>query len=39
MKNRIKRIISNILETIADWVRRKPLLTIVLAILLIWSCF
>jgi hypothetical protein len=37
--NRTERIISGILEAIADWVRRKPLLTLVLAILLIWYCF
>ena len=39
MKNRIKRIISGALAPIADWVRRKPLVAVVLAILLIWSCF
>ena len=33
--NRIERIISGTLEDIADWVRRKPLLTLLLALLLI----
>ena len=35
MKHRIERIISGALEDIADWVRRKPLLALVLALLLI----
>ncbi len=35
--NRTERIISGTLEDIADWVRRKPLLTLVLALLLIKS--
>ena len=39
MKHGIERIISGTLEAIADWVRRKPLLVFVLAILLIWFCF
>ena len=33
--NRIKRIISGTLEPIADWVCRKPLLALILALLLI----
>jgi hypothetical protein len=33
--NRTERIISGTLEDIADWVRRKPLLALVLALLLI----
>jgi len=37
--NRIERIISGTVGVITDWVRRKPLLALVLAILLIWSCF
>jgi hypothetical protein len=39
MKHRMKRIISGTVGVIADWVRRKPLLALVLAILLIWFCF
>ena len=35
MKHRIRRIISGALEAIADWIRRKPLLALVLALLLI----
>ena len=35
MKNRIERIISGTLEGIANWVRHKPLLALVLALLLI----
>jgi high-affinity K+ transport system ATPase subunit B len=35
MKHGIKRIISGTLEPIADWVRHKPLLALVLALLLI----
>ena len=35
MKHRIGRIISGTVELIADWVRRKPLLALVLALLLI----
>jgi hypothetical protein len=35
MKHRIERIISGTLEDIADWVRHKPLLALVLALLLI----
>ena len=35
MKHRIERIISGTLEPIADWVRRKPLLALVLALLFI----
>jgi hypothetical protein len=35
MKRRIERIISGTLEPIADWVRRKPLLALVVALLLI----
>jgi hypothetical protein len=35
MKHRIERIISGALEDIADWVRRKPLLALLLALLLI----
>jgi hypothetical protein len=35
MRHRIVRIISGTLEATADWVRRKPLLTLVLALLLI----
>ena len=35
--NRSARIISGTLEPIADWVSRKPLLTLVLALLLIKS--
>ena len=37
MKHRIERIISGTLEATADWVSRKPLLTLVLALLLIKS--
>ena len=33
--NRIERIISGTLEPFADWVRRKPLLALVLALLII----
>ena len=33
--NRIERIISGTLEPVADWVRHKPLLALVLALLLI----
>jgi hypothetical protein len=33
--NRIERIISGTLEASADWVRRKPLLALLLALLLI----
>ena len=33
--NRTERIISGTLEDIADWVRRKPLLALLLALLLI----
>jgi high-affinity K+ transport system ATPase subunit B len=33
--NRIERIISGTLEASADWVRHKPLLALVLALLLI----
>jgi hypothetical protein len=35
MKHRIGRIISGAVETSADWVRHKPLLALVLALLLI----
>ena len=35
MKHRIGRIISGTLEATADWVRHKPLLALVLALLLI----
>jgi hypothetical protein len=35
MKHRMKRVISGTLEPIADWVRRRPLLALVLALLLI----
>ena len=35
MKHRTARIISRTLEPIADWVCRKPLLALVLALLLI----
>ena len=35
MKHRIERIISGALEATADWVRHKPLLALVLALLLI----
>ena len=35
MKHGIKRIISGALEASADWVRHKPLLALVLALLLI----
>jgi len=35
MQHRITRIIEGTLEVIAVWVRRKPLLTLVLALLLI----
>ena len=35
MKHRIERIISGALEASADWVRHKPLLALVLALLLI----
>ena len=35
MKHRIERIISGTVEGIADWVRHKPLLALVLALLLI----
>jgi hypothetical protein len=35
MKHKIERIISGTLEDIADWVRHKPLLALVLALLLI----
>jgi hypothetical protein len=35
MKHKIERIISGILEPVADWVRHKPLLALVLALLLI----
>ena len=35
MKHGIERIISGTLEPIADWVRHKPLLALVLALLLI----
>ena len=35
MKHRIGRIISGTLEPFADWVRHKPLLALVLALLLI----
>jgi hypothetical protein len=35
MKHRIGRIISGAIEASADWVRHKPLLTLVLALLLI----
>ena len=35
MKHRIGRIISGTLEPVADWVRHKPLLALVLALLLI----
>ena len=35
MKHGIKRIISGTLEVSVDWVRRKPLLALVLALLLI----
>jgi hypothetical protein len=37
MKHGIKRIISGTLEPIADWVCRKPLLALILALLLIKS--
>ena len=37
MKNRTARIISGTLEPVADWISRKPLLTLVLALLLIKS--
>ena len=33
--NRIERIVSGALEASADWVRHKPLLALVLALLLI----
>jgi hypothetical protein len=35
MKHGIERIVSGTLEDTADWVRRKPLLALVLALLLI----
>ena len=35
MKHGIENIISGTVEASADWVRRKPLLTLVLALLLI----
>ena len=35
MRHRIGRIISGTLEPVADWVRHKPLLALVLALLLI----
>ncbi|MGB6382057.1 MAG: hypothetical protein WBF55_19970 [Syntrophobacteria bacterium] len=35
MKHRIERIISGTLEPVADWVRQKPLLALLLALLLI----
>jgi hypothetical protein len=35
MKHRIGRIFSGTLEPIADWVRHKPLLALVLALLLV----
>ena len=35
MKHGIKRIVLGTLEPIADWVRHKPLLALVLALLLI----
>ena len=37
MKHGIERIISGTLELIADWVRRKPLLTLILVLLLLKS--
>jgi hypothetical protein len=37
MKHGIERIISGTVEDIADWVRRKPLLTLVLVLLLLKS--
>ena len=37
MKHGIERIISGTVEAGAEWVRRKPLLTLVLALLLIKS--
>jgi len=37
MKYGIENIISRTVEASADWVRRKPLLTLVLALLLIKS--
>ena len=35
MKHRIERIISGAFEATADWVRHKPLLALILALLLI----
>ena len=35
MRHRIVRIISGTLDPVADWVRHKPLLALVLALLLI----
>ena len=35
MKNRTARFISRTLEPVADWVRQKPLLVLLLALLLI----
>jgi len=35
MKHRTARIISRTLEPVADWVRQKPLLALLLALLLI----
>ena len=35
MKHRIRRIISGTLEPVADWIRHKPLLAVVLALLII----
>ena len=35
MKHRIRRIIPGTLEPVADWVRHKPLLALVIALLLI----
>ena len=37
MKHRTARIISRTLEPVADWVRQKPLLALLLALLLIKS--
>ena len=37
MRHRIGGIISGTVEASADWVRRKPLLTLVLALLLLKS--
>ena len=37
MKHGVERIISGTVEDIADWVKRKPFLTLVLALLLLKS--